>query len=105
MKLLPSPTYARKAMRSDDSLGRAMEAAFTMIGFFGIGYALDRWLGTTPVFMIVCTVLAAVGLFYAWKARYMAHMEQLEADRRRLSRVATTDASERPAAACVAGER
>ena len=62
MKLLPPPSYARKAMRSDDSLGRAMEAAFTMLGFFGIGFALDRWLGTTPVFMIVCTVLAAVGL-------------------------------------------
>jgi hypothetical protein len=110
MKLLPPPSYARKAMRSDDSLGRAMEAAFTILGFFGIGFALDRWLGTTPVFMIVCTVLAAVGLFYAWKARYMAHMEALEHQRRVLTARPTiaserAPASERPDAACVAGER
>jgi hypothetical protein len=70
-------------MRTDDSLGRAMEAAFTLLAFFGIGFALDRWLGTTPVLMIVCSVLAAVGLFFAWKARYTAQMEALEAEHRR----------------------
>jgi hypothetical protein len=81
MKLLPSANYARRTMRVDDSLGRAMEAAFTLLAFFGIGYGLDRWLGTTPVLMIVCTILAAVGLFYSWKARYTAEMERLEAER------------------------
>jgi F0F1-type ATP synthase assembly protein I len=69
-------------MRTDDSLGRAMEAAFTLLAFFGIGFGLDHWLDTTPVFMIVCTVLAAVGMFYSWKARYTAEMEVLEAQRR-----------------------
>src|SRR5262245_18408689 len=82
MKLLPPPSYGRRVMRTDDSLGRAMEAAFTLLAFFGIGFGLDHWLGTTPVLMIVCTVLAAVGLFYSWKARYMAEMEALEAQRR-----------------------
>jgi hypothetical protein len=82
MKLLPPPTYARRVMRTDDSLGRAMEAGFTLLAFFGIGFGLDHWLGTKPVLMIVCTVLAAVGLFYSWKARYMAEMEALEAQRR-----------------------
>ncbi len=83
MKLLPPPSYARRTMRADDSLGRAMEAAFTLLAFFGIGFALDRWLGTTPLLMIVCSVLAAIGMFYAWKARYTAQMEELEAQRRR----------------------
>jgi F0F1-type ATP synthase assembly protein I len=69
-------------MRADDSLGRAMEAAFTLLAFFGIGFALDRWLGTTPLLMIVCSMLAAVGLFFSWKARYTAEMEALEAQRR-----------------------
>jgi Putative F0F1-ATPase subunit Ca2+/Mg2+ transporter len=69
-------------MRADDSLGRAMEAAFTLLAFFGIGYALDRWLGTTPLFMIVFSLLAAIGMFHAWKARYTAQMEELEAQRR-----------------------
>jgi F0F1-type ATP synthase assembly protein I len=85
MKLLPSPSFARRTMRADDSLGRAMEAAFTLLAFFGIGYALDRWLGTTPLLMIVFSVLAALLLFYAWKARYTAQMEELEAQRRRES--------------------
>jgi F0F1-type ATP synthase assembly protein I len=70
-------------MHADDSLGRAMEAAFTLLAFFGIGYALDRWLGTTPVMMIVFSMLAAIGMFFAWKARYTALMEELEAQRRR----------------------
>ena len=82
MKLLPPPSYARRTMRADDSLGRAMEAAFTLLAFFGIGFALDRWLGTTPLLMIVFSMLAAIGMFYAWKARYTAQMEELEAQRR-----------------------
>ncbi|MDF2731560.1 MAG: hypothetical protein K0S92_185 [Desertimonas sp.] len=93
MKLLPSPSYARRTMRADDSLGRAMEAAFTLLAFFGIGFALDRWLGTTPVMMIVFSMLAAVGMFLSWKARYTAQMEALEAER-----AATRDAARsRPA--------
>ena len=83
MKLLPSPSFARRTMRADDSLGRAMEAAFTLLAFFGIGFALDRLLGTQPVLMIVFSMLAAIGLFFSWKARYTAQMEQLEAQRRR----------------------
>ncbi len=83
MKLLPPPSYARRTMRADDSLGRAMEAAFTLLAFFGIGYGLDRLLGTTPVMMIVFSMLAAIGMFLAWKARYTAQMEELEAARRR----------------------
>ena len=89
MKLLPSPSYARRTMRADDSLGRGMEAALTLLVFFGIGFALDRWLGTTPVFMIVFSLLAAVGMFGSWKYRYTAQMEALEAD-------ATSDAGQRP---------
>jgi F0F1-type ATP synthase assembly protein I len=82
MKLLPSPASARRSIRADDTVGRGMDAAFTMLLFVGIGFAVDRWLGTTPVLMIALSVLAAVGLFYSWKARYMTKMEELEARRR-----------------------
>ena len=68
--------------RSDDSLGQGMDIALTVALFFGIGFALDRWLGTTPVFMIVMTLLAAVGFFAKFKYQYDARMEQLEAERR-----------------------
>ena len=58
-----------------------MDIALTLLLFFGIGFALDRWLGTTPLFMIGLTVLASVGFFISFKYRYTARMEQLEAER------------------------
>ena len=58
-----------------------MDIALTVLLFFGIGFALDRWLGTTPLFMIGLTVLAAVGFFVSFKYQYTARMEQLEAER------------------------
>ena len=82
MKLLPSPTFARRTLRGDDAIGHGMDAAFTLALFLGLGFLVDRWLDTTPVFMIVFFVVVAVALFLSWKARYMASMEALEAQRR-----------------------
>ena len=59
-----------------------MEAAVTLVLFLGLGYLLDRWLGTTPWFMVILVSLAGVGVFVIMKAKYMARMEQLEAQRR-----------------------
>jgi len=70
-----------RAPRSDDSFGRGMDIALTVAVFFGIGFGLDRWLGTTPLFMIVLTVLAVVGFFFSLKYRYDAAMTQLESER------------------------
>ena len=70
-----------RAPRSDDSLGRGMDIALTVALFFGIGAALDHWLGTTPWFMIGLTLLASIGFFYSFKFQYTARMEQLEAER------------------------
>lgn len=70
-----------RAPRSDDSFGRGMDIALTVAVFFGIGFGLDRWLGTTPLFMIVLTVLALVGFFLSLKYRYDAAMTELEAQR------------------------
>jgi hypothetical protein len=82
MKLLPSPDTARRALRGEDGLTRGIDAALTLGLFFGLGYAMDRWLGTTPALTVVGSVLAIVGLFIAWRSRYMAQMEDLEARRR-----------------------
>ena len=78
MKLLPKQTR----VQTDDALGMAMEIAIMMALFIGGGFALDRWLGTLPLFMIVGSVLGAVGLFTKHKYRYDAKMEALEAERR-----------------------
>jgi hypothetical protein len=64
-----------------DALSRAFEFAATTLVFFGIGFALDRWLGSTPVFMIALSVLSIVGQFVrSWYA-YDAAMSRLERDR------------------------
>jgi F0F1-type ATP synthase assembly protein I len=74
------PTNPR-VTRSDDAFGRGMDVALTVLLFFGIGWVLDRWLGTTPWFMIGLTLLASIGFFASLKYRYDARMEELEAER------------------------
>lgn len=68
-------------MRADSSLGQGVDAALVVAVFLGVGFGLDRWMGTTPWLTIGCFLLAAVGLFYAWKARYSARMDELQAQR------------------------
>lgn len=87
MKLLvPLPRSGRApkslASGSSDSLGRGMDIALSIGLFIGIGWLVDRWLGTTPVFTIVLLLLAAVGQFVRMKYVYDAEMERLEAQRR-----------------------
>jgi F0F1-type ATP synthase assembly protein I len=78
MKLLPKQTR----VETDDALGMAIEVAVIMVLFMAIGWGLDQWLGTLPVFMIVFTVLGAVGLFTKHKYRYDEKMLELEQQRR-----------------------
>ena len=82
MKLLPTPP-SRSKMLADDTFGQGVDAALVMAVFIGAGYALDRWLGTAPLFMIGCSMLGAIGLFVSWKARYSARMDELQ-ERRKL---------------------
>jgi ATP synthase protein I len=69
-----------------DALATAFEFAATVAIFFGIGYGLDRWLGTTPLFMVVFFLLALVGksvkLFY----QYSAELDQDVEARRQAAR-------------------
>ena len=77
MKLLPKQTR----VDTQDGLGLGIEAAVITLLFFGVGYGLDWLFGTTPIFMIVLTVVGAVGLFAKWKYRYDDRMDELEAQR------------------------
>ena len=91
MKLLPKQTR----VQTDDALGMAMEIAIMMALFIGGGFALDQWLGTLPLFMILGSVLGAVGLFTKHKYRYDEKMDALEAERRdAIARRAGTPPSE-----------
>ena len=68
-----------------------MDAALTLLLFFGVGFGLDRWLGTTPWFMVGLSLFAGVGFFAKFKYQYDAEMDEHEAQR-----VAKLEAGRRP---------
>ena len=58
-----------------------MESVGTIVVFLGLGWLIDRWLGTQPVFMIVLVVLAIVGLGAKIYGAYTVRMKALEQER------------------------
>ena len=77
VKLLPRST----SINPDDNVGKGMDLALVTLLFLGIGWGLDRWLDTKPVFMIVLTVLALVGKVTAMYYGYEARMRGLDSER------------------------
>jgi F0F1-type ATP synthase assembly protein I len=59
----------------------AFEFALSILLFFGIGWLLDRWLGTAPLFMIVGFLVGAVGNFFRLWYLYDGAMRTAEAER------------------------
>ena len=80
MKL--QPTSPRLKTSQNDALGNGQDSSLTILLYFGIAFALDRWLGTMPWFIIGMTLLASVGYFLKFKYRYDIEMDRLEAERR-----------------------
>ena len=75
------PADTDRARGTDDKIGKGIDVALVTLAFLGIGYVLDRWLGTKPVFMIVLVVLASIGEFLRFWYDYDARMKVLEAQR------------------------
>jgi F0F1-type ATP synthase assembly protein I len=86
VKVVPDRQKIADAQHSGQTLGRGMDFALVVLVFLGIGYGLDRWLGTRPGFMIGLTVFAVVGQFIKMYYDYTATMEQLEAQRAEVSK-------------------
>lgn len=76
MKLLPT-----KRISADDNVGKGMDLALSLLVFLGIGYGLDRWLGTKPWCMIGMVLLISAGQFVKMKYDYEGAMQRLEAER------------------------
>ena len=66
----------------DSGLGQGMEMALTIAVFLGIGWGLDVWLGTQPIFMIALVIFSTVGQFIKMWFIYDARMRMLENERR-----------------------
>ena len=78
----PSGASTGRPVANDDTLGRGMDMALTVLAFLFIGWLLDEWLGIFPVLTISLVVFAAVGSFVRMKYVYDAAMERLETERR-----------------------
>jgi len=88
VRLLPDPKIVRRIAgnpraveNSAGGLGHGAEMAFGVLVFFLIGFAIDYFAGTTPLFMIVMTVLSCVGNFIKMWFGYDIAMKRLEAER------------------------
>lgn len=81
-----APSTLDQSSHLDSTLGKGMDVAIITGLFLGLGYLLDRWLGTRPWMMIVMVVLALVGEFVRMRYIYEAKMQALEAERREASR-------------------
>ena len=66
---------------ADDKIGKGIDVAVVTLAFLCIGYGLDRWLNTKPVFMVALVVLALIGEFLRFWYDYDARMKVLEAQR------------------------
>ena len=73
----PPPTVRA----TSDKLGIGIDVALVTLVFLGLGYVLDRWLDTKPVFMIVLVCLALIGEFVRFWYDYDSRMKVLEAER------------------------
>ncbi len=66
---------------TDDKIGKGIDVALVTLAFLGIGYFLDRWLGTKPLFMVGLVVIGLIGEFLRFWYDYDSHMKVLEEQR------------------------
>jgi F0F1-type ATP synthase assembly protein I len=86
--------YVQRAS-TNDLFGRGMDVALALLVFLLLGWALDNWLGTKPLFIIVFALLALVGGGARIKYAYDEAMERHERERIAALRGASA-ASNRP---------
>jgi F0F1-type ATP synthase assembly protein I len=90
--------YTQRAT-SSDLFGRGMDLALAMMVFVLLGWAIDDWLGTKPLFIIVFSALAMIGGGARLKYSYDEAMRRHERDRveatRAAARAADTQAESR----------
>jgi len=71
----------------DQGMGQGMEMALTIAVFLGIGWGLDVWLDTRPIFMISLVIFSTVGQFIKMWFIYDGRMKMLENERRQAMNV------------------
>ncbi|WP_457652739.1 AtpZ/AtpI family protein [Rhodocaloribacter sp.] len=89
----PSGDWHAGLREAGPYLGLGMQLAFTMLFFVGVGYLVDRRLGTLPLFLIIGAVVGMTALFIQlfrvsaeMSAQAKAERERRQAARRRRER-------------------
>ena len=80
MKSIP-PTHLLMNRGTGDKVGKGIDVALVTLAFLGIGYLVDRWLGTKPLFTVGLVVVGLIGEFLRFWYDYDARMKVLEAQR------------------------
>lgn len=83
MKFVPKP---KPYVAVDAGVSQGAELAGGVLVFFLLGFGLDAWLNTTPIFMITLTLFAVVGQFVKMYYVYSSAMRHLEKERAEGSR-------------------
>lgn len=78
MKFIPTP---KPLTPVDKGISQGSELAVGVLVFFLIGFGIDTWLGTVPIFMIGMTVFGVVGYFVRIYYSYNSAMTRLEKER------------------------
>src|SRR5690348_16767489 len=61
-----------------EAFARGFELALTPALFGGLGWLLDRWLGTAPLFLLILVLFAFVGMFVRMWIGYDTEMRRQE---------------------------
>ena len=64
-----------------DAFVTSFEFAATTAIFLGLGWLLDRWLGTAPIFMVALTLFCVIGKSILLAVTYNEKMKRIEAER------------------------
>jgi F0F1-type ATP synthase assembly protein I len=74
-----SPQRDGGARSHNTGMGRGTELAITPLVFVGVGWLVDRWLGTAPVATLVIATLGIAGTFLKVWIGYDRDMRAAEA--------------------------
>ncbi len=92
MQLLPNKRIAERVAAAPSpsagaSLAKGMEFALVLVFFFGLGWLIDRALGTSPWISLVSLTLGVIGQFtrvwYAYDSEMKEHERRMFEGRNR----------------------
>lgn len=81
MKPLTAFSTRAKNRTESAAMNGGMEIGLTVLLFVLLGLAIDNWLGTDPMFVIVLFLFGTIGSGLRYYFMYTADMERLEAER------------------------